>query len=60
MISEEGQMCYNLKYLTCLALAAAVVTAITADGRNHGYCQQLSEVRNKSFYTYNVENFLNW
>lgn len=57
MISEKGQMCYNVKYLTCSALAAAVVTAITADGHNHGYCQQPSEVRNKSFYTHNVENW---
>lgn len=59
MMSEEGQMCYNLKYLTSFALAA-VVTAITADSQNRGYCQQPSEVRNKSFYTHNVENFLNW
>lgn len=49
-----------MKYLTCFALAAAVVTAITADCHNHGYCQHLSKVRNKSSYSHNVENFLNW
>lgn len=32
-------MCYNLKNLACFAVGAAVVTAITADGDNHDYCQ---------------------
>lgn len=32
MIPEGAQMCYNLKYLACFAVGAAVVTAVTADG----------------------------
>lgn len=44
-------MCYNLKYLACFAVGAAVVTAIPADGDNHGYCQLPFEARNKRFYT---------
>jgi len=43
-------MCYNLKYLACFAVGAAVVTTITADGDNCGYYPQPFEARNKSFY----------
>lgn len=43
-------MSYNLKYLACFAVAAAVVAAIAVNGDNHGYCQQPPEAGNKSFY----------
>lgn len=48
MISEEEQMCYNVKCLACFAVVQLLSLLSLQMVISHGYCQQPSEARNKS------------